>query len=105
MNTHNDDLLADIDATLQQLVENAEALKAAKLSGYCEHEEEVLERARESLLARLIHRQALLDCDKKQKTLVSMRQEAVARKVITYAKMLAPSPQNRARRRRARSKS
>lgn len=103
MNCPNDDLLADIDATLQQLVENAEALKAAKWAQQCEHEVDVLERTRESLLARLMHRQSLLDMDRRQKSLVSMRQEAVARKVIQYAKMLGS--QKRARRRSARSKS
>ncbi len=83
----SDDILADIDATVTQLVENAEALKSAKMSHYFDHEIDVLERTQESLFARLMHRQALLEMDQREKTLESVRKEAVVRKVVEYAKV------------------
>jgi len=58
------DICKDIDETLDQLVQNAAAIKLAKASKM--HELEKLELLQESLLARLMNRQALLDEEKIQ---------------------------------------
>ena len=98
MNESKEDILADMDATLEQLVENAKALKAAKSNHAFVHEVEALGAAQESLLARLMHRQSLLIMDKKKQAIDSIRKETIAKKVVEYA-------QKAARSRKARSKS
>lgn len=101
----NADIAADIDATLNELLEIAEVLKTAKMSHHFTHEVEALERTQESLLARLIHRQSLLEMEERRKTLDSLRKEAVEKKVIEYAKSTLKRRQKRASCRSARSKS
>lgn len=101
----SDDILIDIDETLHQLIENAQALKVAKLTGTLIHEAAALEKTQESLLARLMHRQSLLELDRRQKTLNSIRKEMIDHKVAQYAKSLKNRPQNPASLRKARSKS
>lgn len=96
----NADIVADIDATLNELIEIAEALKTAKLSHHFAHEVEALEKTQESLLARLMHRQSLLDMENRKRTLDSLRKEAVEKKVVEYARA-----QKRAKVRSASSKS
>lgn len=94
------DILADIDATLNELVTIADALKTAKMSHHFSHEVEALEKTQESLLARLMHRQACLDSDKRKKSVETLKKEAVEKTVVDYARS-----QKRARSRKARSKS
>lgn len=91
------DIVADIDATLNELMQIADALKTAKLN---HHEVDALEKMQESLLARLMHRQSLLDMENRKRTLDSLRKEAVEKKVVEYARN-----QKRAKVRSARSKS
>lgn len=105
MNESSEELLADVDATLEQLVENAEALKAAKSNHAFSHELDALGAAQESLLARLMHRQSLLAMDKKKLTLDSIRKETIEKKVVEYAKSFKNRRQNAARLRKARCKS
>ncbi|NGX59444.1 MAG: hypothetical protein KR126chlam3_00595 [Chlamydiae bacterium] len=83
-----EEIIEDIDATLEQLTQNAAALKVAKTSHHFDHEVENLERLQESLLARLMHRQSLLKMEQKQKTLESIRKETIERKVVDYARSL-----------------
>ncbi|NGX26137.1 MAG: hypothetical protein K940chlam6_00048 [Chlamydiae bacterium] len=85
----SEEILEDINATLEQLTQNAAALKSAKTSHHFKHEVQHLEQMQESLLARLMHRQSLLEMDKK-KTLESIRKETIERKVVEYAKSLKP---------------
>jgi len=98
----SDELLTDIDETLDQLLKTAELIKTAKVDHSFDHELEVLEKTHESLLARLMHRQSLLEMDKRQMTLDSIRKEEIAKKAADYAKKLN---QKSLRSRRARSKS
>ena len=105
MREDNADIVADIDATLNELVEIAEVLKAAKINPHFKHEVEVLEKTQESLLARLMHRQSQLDSENRKYSLDSLRKEAVERKVVEYAQSMRLRPQNRAKSRSARSKS
>lgn len=98
----SDILQLDIEHTLDQLIETAHLIKRAKIDPSFDHEREALEKTHESLLARLMHRQSLLDLDKRQDTLDSIRKEDMAKRAVEYAKKLT---QKSARSRRARSKS
>ena len=98
----SDELTKDINETLEELVKTAELIKAAKLDHHFEHEVEALEKTHESLLARLMHRQSLLEMDKRKNALDSIRKEEIAKSAVNYAKKLN---QKSARSRRARSKS
>lgn len=91
------DIEADIDATLNELMQIAAALKTARLN---HHEIEALEKMQESLLARLMYRQSLLEMENRKITLDSIRKEAVEKKVVEFAQS-----QKRAKLRSARSKS
>jgi ABC-type iron transport system FetAB ATPase subunit len=94
------DIVADIDSTLNELLQIAELLKSAKLNHHFFHEVEALEKTQESLLARLMHRQSLLDMENRKRSLDSLKKEAIEKKVVEYARS-----QKRARLRSARSKS
>jgi len=98
----SDELMTDINQTLDELVKTAELIKAAKVDHHFDHELEALEKTHESLLARLMHRQSLLEMDKRKIALDSIRKEEIAKKAVDYAKKLN---QKSARSRRARSKS
>lgn len=100
----SDEIAADIEATLDLLLENAAALREAETSTFFTHEVDALKKTQESLLARLMHRQAILDLDNKGKVLDSIRNEEIQNKVIEFAKK-GSKRQNRARSRKARSKS
>jgi hypothetical protein len=99
------ELQSDIDSTIEELVETSRLLKEAKVKRYFCEEVEALEKTQESLLARLIHRQSLIDADSKQQKLASIRKEMIEKKVIEYAKASPKPAQKPARVRRARSKS
>jgi len=104
----NEDILEDIDSTLDQLTINAEALKEAKMNHFFTHEVKALEKTQESLLARLMHRQSLLVPDKKKKMLDSIKKESILKKIADDSKSLAREIQRRQKRakwRKASSKS
>lgn len=82
----SDEILADINATLDQLNQNAKALKKAQTSHHFSHEITQLEMIQESLLARLLHRQSIAEMDKRDKVLRSIKREEVQRKVVEYAR-------------------
>jgi len=54
------ELLAEIDSTIDQLVENGETLKRISVDPQYEVESAALEKTQESLLAHLMHLQAYL---------------------------------------------
>jgi hypothetical protein len=66
MKRSGEKILADIDATLDQLIQNADAIR--RISGYSleENELEALQKTQESLLARIMHMDTLLDSDQKK---------------------------------------
>lgn len=88
MRESSEELLADIDATLSELMQTAEALKAAKSAHHFSYEVELLENTQESLLARLLHRQSILEMDERKKMLDSIKKEDIEKKVVEYAKSL-----------------
>jgi len=98
MREESAEILADIDTTLNELITIAETLKAAKFNHHFSHEVEALEKTQESLLARLMHRQASLDLENRKRSFETLKREAVEKKVVEYA-------QKRAKSRNARSKS
>ena len=104
MRESDEDLLAEIDATIDQLLENAKAMKEAKRDAHSNHEIQAFEKTQESLLARLIHRESILGLEKKQKMLQSIRTEDVHKKIAEFARK-SLRRQNRASTRKARSKS
>lgn len=79
----------DIDATLDQLLANASAMKRAISSEDLMQEVEALQKTQESLLARLVHRHTLLQNDKKKKITEELRTEALQKKLADYDKVHA----------------
>jgi len=100
MDNSKQDILSDIESTLNELIEVGSALKEARFSTSFPHEIEALEKTQESLLARLIHRESLLVEEPKKKMLRSIRKEMVEKKIADSAVR-----QKRASFRRASSKS
>lgn len=62
----SEEILADIDATLDQLIENADVIKDVSLQSLFATEVEALQKTQESLLARLVHMNDLLKDQKKE---------------------------------------
>lgn len=60
-----EEILADIDGTLDRLIENADVIKDISLKTLFACEVEALQKTQESLLARLVHMQDLLKGQKK----------------------------------------
>ena len=61
-----EEILADIDTTLDQLIQNAEVLQGVHFHVTCENEIEALQKTQESLMARLIHMDLLLKEEEKK---------------------------------------
>jgi|GEM_PF-3224221 len=102
MLTSKEDIENDINETLEQLTQNSAALKMAKASHHFDHEVEQLEKMQESLLARLMHRQSLLEMDMREKKIASIPKQAIREKVVEIGKFIR---QKSARSRKARSRS
>jgi hypothetical protein len=66
MKRSGEEILADIDATLDQLILNADCIQHVPLKSLEENEVEALHKTQESLLAHLIHMDCLLDPDHKK---------------------------------------
>ncbi len=79
-----EEILADIDATLDQLIQYADVAQKTLLSDL---EVEALQKTQESLLARLIHMEELLGKDRKPKEQASM--ESVQQKIARYSRLNA----------------
>ncbi|MDN3506806.1 MAG: hypothetical protein P0S96_06220 [Simkaniaceae bacterium] len=94
MLTSKEDIENDINETLEQLLQNSAALKMAPENSF---EFEQLEKLQESLLARLMHRQSLLDLENRAKKIAPIQKEAITKK--------ASELQKSARLRKARSRS
>ena len=56
-----EEILADIDATLDQLIENANVINQISLNTLFQDEVDALQKTQESLLSRLINMQSLLN--------------------------------------------
>jgi len=96
------EILADIDATIDALIENAEGLHFAKK--FTDYEVEAFEKTEKSLLARLMHRQSQLE-SVQMKKLESIQ----SKEIEEYRKKSAPlwkkRHQNSAKTRKPSSKS
>lgn len=79
------EILDDIDATIDQLIANASAMKCALTSDLAE-EIEALEKTQESLLARLIHRHTLLQSEKRKLKSTVLRKEQIQKRILNYGK-------------------
>ena len=84
----NQDILSEIDATLDQLIANAEALKNLPIQ--CEYQMEIsaFQNTQESLLAHLMHMDALLE-EKKNKQISSSSFENLETKFSEFGKINA----------------
>lgn len=61
-----EEILADIDQTLDQLIENADIINRISFNAVFTSEVQALQKTQESLIARLMHMHELLEKDKKQ---------------------------------------
>ncbi|MCL6756235.1 MAG: hypothetical protein M3A24_03650 [Candidatus Rhabdochlamydia oedothoracis] len=63
-----EEILADIDQTLDQLIENADIINRISFNALFTSEVQALQKTQESLMARLMHMHELLEKDKKPQT-------------------------------------
>jgi hypothetical protein len=82
----SEEILADIDATLDQLIENADVLKRFSLQTLFVCEVEALQKTQESLLARLVHMNDLLKDEKTQQAEPTV---SIERKIMRFGKLNA----------------
>lgn len=61
-----EEILADIDQTLDQLIENADIINSISFNALFTSEVQALQKTQESLMARLMHMHELLEKDQKQ---------------------------------------
>lgn len=80
----SEEILADIDMTLDQLIQYADAAQTAALDNL---EVEALQKMQQSLLARLIHMETLLNQDRKSAKPQSF--ENVQQKIAQYSRLNA----------------
>lgn len=85
-----EEILADIDGTLDRLIENADVIKDISLKTLFACEVEALQKTQESLLARLVHMQDLLKGQKKNEG--SEKKDAfdsIENKIVRFGKLNA----------------
>ncbi len=84
----SEEILADIDATLDQLIENADVMKIVSIESLFTCEVEALQKTQESLLARLVHMNDLLN-DKKKNEESSDKGSfnSIEQKVLKFGKL------------------
>lgn len=75
MKPSDENILADIDATLDQLIQNADVVAKVPLCHLQEIEIDALQKTQESLLARLVHMDDLLGSKKIEKECVQIREK------------------------------
>ena len=80
-------ILADIDDTLDQLIENADVLKRISPTPLYTSEIEALQKTQESLLARLVHMNDLLKNHKKEEDREPF--ESIEKKILRFGKLNA----------------
>lgn len=76
-------ILAEIDATLDQLIQNAKSIQEISLKQLQTHEIDALQKTQESLLAHLIHMDKLLDKDQKK----TLQETNLKEKVLQYHRL------------------
>jgi hypothetical protein len=78
-------ILADIDATLDQLIYNAEAM--SDLSILSEIEMEAMQKTQESLLARIFHMDDLINAEKKERLLKKKSELQLEEKIAHFSRL------------------
>ena len=86
---NGEEILADIDATLDQLIKNAEAVRGISFDTLFENEVAALQKTQESLLAHVIHMDQLMGEEKKKtpQRRKSMRYQEIKQKVAEFTKL------------------
>ncbi len=82
-----EEILADIDGTLDQLIENADVLKQISLTTLYVNEVEALQKTQESLLARLVHMNDFLKSQKLEESQEPF--ESIEKKILRFGKLNA----------------
>jgi hypothetical protein len=83
-----EEILSDIDATLDQLIENAQVIKHISVSTLYTSEVEAMQKTQESLLARLVHMNDLLKGQKKSDEKEESF-DSVEQKILRFGKLNA----------------
>jgi hypothetical protein len=86
---NGEEILADIDTTLDQLIHNAEALRMAPLQTLEEAEVVAMQKIQESLLAHLLHMDGLLDRDEKKQLLQKKAKKELQEKIAHFSRLNA----------------
>lgn len=84
-----EEILADIDATLDQLIENADVIKHISLNSLYTSEVEALQKTQESLLARLVHMNDLLKGNKSEESAKKEPLNQIEHKILHFSKLNA----------------
>lgn len=95
------EIIDDIETTLGKLIEIGSALKFAHANSSCVQEVEALTKLQESLLARLIDRESIMQRDPKKKMLESIKQETLHQKIAEYGKAHAERTRKKTAQKRA----
>jgi hypothetical protein len=83
-----EEILADVDSTLDQLIANADVLQRTSVRALSETELDALQKTQESLLARLLHLDGHLHPEGKERK-PSSRYDAIKDKIRTYSQLNA----------------
>ena len=85
-----EEILADIDATLDQLIENADVINKISFATLFVSEVEALQKTQESLLARLVHMNDLLKGQKKEpEEQTASPFDGIEQKILRFGKLNA----------------
>ena len=82
-----EEILADIDITLDQLIRNAEVLRDASVKVISENEVESLQKMQESLLSHILLMDTLLSKKKKQELLQKKAAQQIQQKIATFSRL------------------
>lgn len=85
----SEEILADIDATLDQLIENAAAIKCVSASALFQSEVDALQKTQESLLARLVHMNELLNTRSQPSMEKDQEFQTIEQKIVRFGKLNA----------------
>jgi hypothetical protein len=93
----SEEILADIDVTLDQLIENGDVIKRISFSPLFTSEIEALQKTQESLLARLVHMNDLLKIHRKTDD-GKESFDSIEQKILRFGKLNAQIIHNAAER-------
>lgn len=82
-----EEVLANIDATLDQLICNAEMMHTISIEAISEMEIGALQKTQESLLAHVLHMDTLLDQKKKEQLLQKKQGVVIEQKISHFSRL------------------